>query len=497
MIASGCVALFATPPMNRSGCDTMPSRTTLWQKARHALIRQGGKQRWPQVSSPSPPSASRVRSRSCSSACPPSSRTPCIASPGRTSRASTPKTSSSATCSTCSARCCRCGSSRIARKPGEPKLRVFNPMVEEHGWHSPHTVVQIVNDDMPFLVDSLQMEVQRHGLTLHFIAHPIVTVRRDAQGQRLELVGGARSGRRRARIADAHRGRPDRRRDAAKRIRREPFACVRRRARRRDRLEGDAEEDGARSAPSCSAALRRSGRRWLRSPAHSSTGSPTTISLSSVIASTTWWTRRTAPGSRSSRDRAWACCARRSDETLSPSFMLLPARLREHARERNLLVITKSNWRATVHRPGYLDYIGIKRYDAKGNVSGEHRFLGLYTSTAYSAKPADIPLLRRKVAQVFERAGFPRESHAGKSLANILDTYPRDELFQIDDDDAGQDCARDPQARRPAAVAAVRALRPVRALRLLPDLRPARTLHDRAASPLAEDPRRGLQRLGL
>ena len=77
------------------------------------------------------------------------------------------------------------------RKPGEPKVRVFNPMVEEHGWQSPHTVVQIVNDDMPFLVDSMQMEVQRNGLTLHFIAHPIVTVRRDAQGQRLELVGGA------------------------------------------------------------------------------------------------------------------------------------------------------------------------------------------------------------------------------------------------------------------------------------------------------------------
>ena len=123
-----------------------------------------------------------------------------------------------------------------------------------------------------------------------------------------------------------------------------------------------------------------------------------------------------------------------SDETLSPSFKQLPARLRELARERNLLVITKSNWRATVHRPGYLDYIGVKRYDAKGNVCGEHRFLGLYTSTAYSAKPADIPLLRSKVARVFERAGFPRESHAGKALANILDTYPRDELFQIGED---------------------------------------------------------------
>src|SRR5215813_3543456 len=66
------------------------------------------------------------------------------------------------------------------REPGKPKLRVFNPTVEEHGWQSTHTVIEIVNDDMPFLVDSVTMEVNRHGLTLHLIIHPIMMARRRA-----------------------------------------------------------------------------------------------------------------------------------------------------------------------------------------------------------------------------------------------------------------------------------------------------------------------------
>ncbi|MGH8672906.1 MAG: NAD-glutamate dehydrogenase, partial [Burkholderiales bacterium] len=110
---------------------------------------------------------------------------------------------------------------------------------------------------------------------------------------------------------------------------------------------------------------------------------------------------------------------------------VLPPNVREFARLRRLVFITKANSRSTVHRPGYLDYIGVKRFDAQGEVSGEHRFLGLFTSTTYSAKPEDIPLLRRKTANVIARAGVTLGSHTGKALLSILETYPRDELFQI------------------------------------------------------------------
>ena len=74
------------------------------------------------------------------------------------------------------------------REPRVPRLRVFNPEIEEHGWQSPHTIVEIVNDDMPFLVDSVTMEVNRHGLTLHLVIHPVVPARRDARGDLVELA---------------------------------------------------------------------------------------------------------------------------------------------------------------------------------------------------------------------------------------------------------------------------------------------------------------------
>ena len=98
-------------------------------------------------------------------------------------------------------------------------------------------------------------------------------------------------------------------------------------------------------------------------------------------------------------------------------------------------MITKSTSRSTVHRPGYLDYVGVKRFDASGEVCGEHRFLGLFTHTAYSANPADIPLLRHKTASVIRRVNLPAGGHAEKQLVNILDNYPRDELLQIGEDD--------------------------------------------------------------
>ncbi|HEY0300800.1 MAG TPA: NAD-glutamate dehydrogenase domain-containing protein, partial [Rhizomicrobium sp.] len=99
------------------------------------------------------------------------------------------------------------------------------------------------------------------------------------------------------------------------------------------------------------------------------------------------------------------------------------------------LIITKSNERSLVHRRVHMDYIGIKTFDADGALTGERRFVGLFTSSAYSRRPKDIPLLRRKVAHVIERAGLPPASHDGKAMTHILDNYPRDELFQISEDD--------------------------------------------------------------
>ena len=99
------------------------------------------------------------------------------------------------------------------------------------------------------------------------------------------------------------------------------------------------------------------------------------------------------------------------------------------------LIITKSNERSLVHRRVHMDYVGVKTFDRDGRLTGERRFVGLFTSGAYSRRPSDIPLLRRTVAHVVARAGLPPASHDGKALSHILDTYPRDELFQISEDD--------------------------------------------------------------
>ncbi|WP_026555501.1 NAD-glutamate dehydrogenase [Arthrobacter sp. 35W] len=107
-----------------------------------------------------------------------------------------------------------------------------------------------------------------------------------------------------------------------------------------------------------------------------------------------------------------------------------PGRLK--AREKSALVITKANSRSTVHRAAYLDYVGIKSFDAAGNVNGEQRFIGLFASAVYTGSVRNIPVVREKIDAVLRHFGFPPDSHSGKDLFAVLETYPRDELFQID-----------------------------------------------------------------
>jgi glutamate dehydrogenase len=120
---------------------------------------------------------------------------------------------------------------------------------------------------------------------------------------------------------------------------------------------------------------------------------------------------------------------------VSASFAAVPVQARAMARAPvPLLLVTRSNTRSTVHRPGYSDYVGIKRYNPAGEVVGEHRFVGLFSSTAYAARVSEIPLLRQKVAAVLNRAALPDGGHLAKALEHILASYPRDDLFQIGED---------------------------------------------------------------
>ena len=319
------------------------------------------------------------------------------------------------------------------RESGRIRVRVFNPTLEEHGWQSTHTIIEIVNDDMPFLVDSVTMEVNRHGLTLHLIIHPLILVVRDGDGTlqglgtdgtptarresfiHVEIDRISESARHEALAADVLRVLGDVRVAVAdwKSMQAKVLEVVADLEKRAPPIPPEQLEEGL-------AFL-----RWLNDNHLTLLGyrrhELVTVGGQDAL--------KIVPGSSLGLLREGAT------KEVSASFAALPPEVRAYARRPELLVITKSTARSTVHRPGYLDYIAVKRFDATGNVTGEDRFLGLYTSTAYSANPADIPLLRRKTANVVARSGVAPGSHAGKALINILANYPRDELFQITEDE--------------------------------------------------------------
>ena len=314
---------------------------------------------------------------------------------------------------------------------GQPKLRVYNPRAEEHGWSSPHTVIEIVNDDMPFLVDSVTMEVNRKGYTLHLFNHPIFATTRDAEGHLQGFGPPSKDGKHESLIhVEVDREiDPARLRDLGQGLL-AVLADVR-----------SAFEDWNAMRARMEAIVKE-----LESPPPFLAGEETNeirefLAWAADHHFTFLGYREYDLESVNGEDqlkivpRSGLGVLREPKlGGVSASFAELPRELRALARAPNLLVLTKANARATVHRPGYLDYIGVKRFDASGKVTGERRFVGLYTSSAYHADPRQVPLLRRKVAKVVERAGFRLYSHMYKNLLSILQAYPRDELFQVSED---------------------------------------------------------------
>jgi len=320
------------------------------------------------------------------------------------------------------------------RPAGQAKVRVFSPSVAENGWASRHSVVEIVNDDMPFLVDSVTMEINRQGLTLHLIVHPVFAVERDALGD-LQSIQPRNAAPQAARESWMH-VEVDRLVDAQQRA--ELAAGIERvlgdvRAAvvdwkpMVDRLhEAIAELDRAPAAlPADHVAESRAFLQWLADDHLTLLG----YRLHDLVAEQGEDALRLVPGSGLGVLRETA------QEKLSASFAALPAPARALARAPvPVVLVTKANTRATVHRAGYTDYVGVKRYNDAGQVIGEHRFIGLFTSTAYNARVSETPLLRGKVEAIATRAGLAPGGHLAKALHHILETYPRDDLFQIADD---------------------------------------------------------------
>jgi glutamate dehydrogenase len=317
------------------------------------------------------------------------------------------------------------------RAPKEPNLRVYNPTQQADGWESTHTAVEIVTDDMPFLVDSVTMELNRRGFGVHMIIHPVLLTRRDQDGHLTEVLEPHTTEPATAEsiihVEVAKHTDEDELDEIAGHLHRvlnEVRAAVEDWQRMREKaFEIAAELEDANEFPQNKneAAEVKAFLEWLADDhftflgyrdyelGHADNGE---LTLDTVAESGLGILRQ--PGGKQT----------------STGFHRLPPGVRALALEPYLLTLTKANARSTIHRAAYLDYVGIKRFDESGKPRGEHRFLGLYTTAAYRQKPSEVPILRRKVEAILHKADFPPDSHNEKALREILEIHPRDELLQ-------------------------------------------------------------------
>jgi glutamate dehydrogenase len=326
------------------------------------------------------------------------------------------------------------------RPQGTVLVRVFTPTVEEHGWSMGHTVVEVVTDDMAFLVDSVTMELSRDDRPIHLVVHPQLVVRRDVMGQLIEICDASESDR--------------------KVLRKYPDAVVE--SWIHVEIDRESDPEAMRGIESRLLSVLRdvqeANEDWpkMRDRARSLADELTTKPLpvpdeerNEAIDLLRWladdhftflgyrdYVLETRDGEEVLRAVTGSGLGiLRDDQNETRLLSTLPPGAREKAREKTLLILTKANSRSTVHRPAYLDYISVKGFDERGDPVTEHRFLGLFTSAAYTQSVLRIPVLRAKVRAVLEAIGLPAMSHSGRNVLQILETYPRDELFHISVDE--------------------------------------------------------------
>lgn len=313
------------------------------------------------------------------------------------------------------------------RTPGMPKIRIFKPEIKSYGYASKHTVVELLNDDMPFLIDSLSAELSRHGLTVYETLHPYFKVVRDKKGDMLSLAAEAdkrASGVVESLIHFEVSALPDDVNSEA--------------------LTKDLEWVLSHIAVAVSDWQTIIARAEDNIQLLDKAGAPfSKEDVAEVRDFISWLVDRNfvflGYGEYDLYDAKGQESIRAKPESLLGVMKITEEKTLQNVRQMlevpELLEITKSSRRSPVHRPVPMDYIGMKRCDAKGKIIGEARFLGLFTSNVYYQSTDDIPLVRRKVARVLERSGFAPSSHDGKALKTILEFLPRDEIFQMSEDD--------------------------------------------------------------
>lgn len=295
---------------------------------------------------------------------------------------------------------------------GGAAVRIFTPNVSDDGWACEHTVVQIVSADRPFIVDSVMSSLNQNNRTIKVVLHPIMETADGPQSwvyiefdreSDPDVIAGLEADLRSV-LADVRSAVDD-------------WSAM------RDR------------AAALSLELRESGPVGL---------DPDDIAEAAELLAWLAGNHFTFLGYREydlivDEDGTDILVSRptsglgilRSLEPTRKSFSHLPEQVRAKARERKLLVVTKANRRSTVHRPAYLDYVGVKKFDADGNVVGEMRFLGLLAAATYADSATVIPVIRQTITRARDLSNFAANSHSSRDLLNFCQTFPRDELFQV------------------------------------------------------------------
>jgi len=310
------------------------------------------------------------------------------------------------------------------RQPGRASVRVVNP---ETGFAG-RSLVQVVTDDMPFLVDTVTMNVSQWPI--HVVIHPVIKVTRDAAGKLQRLgdegdtfesvmhfeIDRVASDTELAQLQAQLEGALDDVRDA-----------VRDWATMRDKALAIAAELPQRKLPLDAAAIQEGTEflHWLADDNFTFLGYRE-------------YEVKQADGEQvlCAVDGSGLGILHKRERSIAPrSLRTLVASELPQSGSTDAIILTKTNARSVVHRPGYMDYVGVLKFDDNGRPVAEQRFLGLFSSNAYMARPQDVPMVRQKVETVLVRSGLKRDSYSGKSLRHILETLPRDELFQSSEDE--------------------------------------------------------------
>ena len=321
---------------------------------------------------------------------------------------------------------------------GTHRVSISDPSFKTKGGKTKNlTVIEIVNDNMPFLVDSVMDELQDSKLEVHLVLHPIFIVERDEKGALISAIGRKKPAKRKDRqesLIHIHVTRID---DAEQRnaletrlntVLNNVRSVVNDFKPMQERL-GEAidtykttqilgSSDELWEAIHFLEWMEKDNFIFLGMREYKFEGGVEEGELSPHVG--TGLGLLTDPDVR---------VLRRGSE-----FVQITPEIREFLKKPEPLIIAKANVKSTVHRRVHMDYVGAKLYDDDGNMIGELRIVGLFASTAYTEPVSTIPFLRRKVASVLARAGYHSESHSGRALRNVLEAFPRDELFQIDRD---------------------------------------------------------------